>query len=94
MLFSLICHDIEDGFELRKETRPAHLAFLAEHSVCFAGPILSDDESTPIGSIVIIDCEDLNQAKAIAAADPYNLAGLFHAVAVHPFKQVIPEASS
>jgi uncharacterized protein YciI len=94
MLFSLICHDIEDGFELRKQTRPAHLAFLAEHNVCFAGPILSDDESKPIGSIVIIDCEDLNQAKAIAAADPYNLAGLFHAVAVHPFKQVIPEASS
>lgn len=94
MLFSLICHDMEDGFELRKQTRPAHLAFLAEHNTCFAGPILSDDESKPIGSIVIIDCEDLNQAKAIAAADPYNLAGLFHAVAVHPFKQVIPEASS
>jgi uncharacterized protein YciI len=34
----------------------------------------------------------LDQAKAIAAADPYNVAGLFQTVAVHPFKQVIPEA--
>ena len=91
MLFSLICHDVENGFELRKQTRPAHLAFLAEHSVRFAGPMLSD-ESKPIGSIVVIDCEDLDQAKAIAAADPYNVAGLFQTVAVHPFKQVIPEA--
>ena len=92
MLFSLICHDVENGFELRKQTRPAHFAFLAEHSVRFAGPMLSDDESKPIGSIVVIDCEDLDQAKAIAAADPYNVAGLFQTVAVHPFKQVIPEA--
>jgi uncharacterized protein YciI len=43
---------------------------------------------------VVIDCENLAQAKTIAAADPYNLAGLFHSVSVHPFKQVIPEASS
>ncbi len=92
MLFSLICHDVENGFELRKQTRPAHLAFLAEHSVRFAGPMLSDDESKPIGSIVVIDCEDLDEAKAVAAADPYNVAGLFQAVAVHPFKQIIPEA--
>lgn len=94
MLFSLICQDIDNGFDLRKQTRPAHLAFLAEHNVRFAGPILSDDESQPIGSIVVIDCEDLATAKAIAAADPYNIAGLFQTVAVHPFKQVIPEASS
>ena len=56
--------------------------------------MLSDDESTPAGSIVVIDCENLTQAKAIAAADPYNLAGLFETVTVNPFKQVIPEASS
>ena len=94
MLFSLICHDIDDGFELRKQTRPAHLAFLGSQTVRFAGPILSDDESTPIGSIVVIDCENFAQSKTIAAADPFNLAGLFHSVSVHPFKQVIPEASS
>ena len=55
--------------------------------------MLSDDESTPIGSIVVIECSDLEQAKAIAAADPYNLAGLFRSVDVHPFKQVIPEVA-
>ena len=92
MLYALICHDVEDGFELRKQTRPAHLEFLAQHNVRFAGPMLSDDEEKPIGSIVVIDCEDLSQAKAIAAQDPYNQAGLFQSVSVHPFKQVLPEA--
>lgn len=91
MLFALLCRDKDDGFELRKQTRPAHLGFLAAQQVRFAGPMLSDDESTPIGSIVVIECSDLEQAKAIAAADPYNLAGLFRSVDVHPFKQVIPE---
>ena len=94
MLFSIICRDKENGFELRKKTRPAHLAFLTEQSVRFAGPILSDDESTPIGSIIVIECGDLAEARAIADADPYHQAGLFRQVDVQPFKQVIPEESS
>ena len=32
MLFSLICHDIDEGFELRKQTRPEHLAFLGSQT--------------------------------------------------------------
>ena len=94
MLFSIICRDKENGFELRKQTRPAHLTFLTEHSVQFAGPILSDDESTPIGSIIVIECSDLAEARAIADADPYHQAGLFRQVDVQPFKQVIPEENS
>lgn len=93
MLFALICHDVVDGFELRQQTRPAHLEFLASQNVRFAGPMLSDDQTKPIGSIVIIECDDLGAAKVIAAQDPYNKAGLFQSVSVHPFKQVIPEVS-
>ena len=93
MLFSLICHDVEDGFELRQQTRPAHLEFLGGQNVRFAGPILSDDQAKPVGSIVIVECDNLDDAKAIAAEDPYSKAGLFGSVNVHPFKQVIPEVS-
>jgi uncharacterized protein YciI len=42
---------------------------------------------------VIVECDDLDDAKAIAAEDPYSKAGLFSSVNVHPFKQVIPEVS-
>lgn len=93
MQFALICRDVEDGFELRKQTRPAHLEFLESQNVRFAGPMLSDDQTKPIGSIVVIECGDLDTAKAIAAQDPYSKAGLFQSVSVHPFKQVIPEVS-
>jgi uncharacterized protein YciI len=55
---------------------------------------LSDDESTPIGSIIVIECGDLAEARAIADADPYHQAGLFRHVDVHPFKQVILEKNS
>jgi uncharacterized protein YciI len=61
--------------------------------VRFAGPILSDDQTKPVGSIVIVECDNLDDAKAIAAEDPYSKAGLFSSVNVHPFKQVIPEVS-
>ena len=94
MLFALICHDKEDGFELRQQTRPAHLEFLAAQTVRFAGPILSDDQTRPIGSIVVVDCVDMEGARAIAAKDPYNQAGLFRSVSVHPFKQVFPDGAS
>jgi uncharacterized protein YciI len=40
MLFALLCRDKDDGFELRKQTRPAHLEFLAAQQVRFAGPML------------------------------------------------------
>lgn len=93
MLFALICHDVEEGFELRQQTRPAHLEFLGAKNVRFAGPILSDDQAKPVGSIVIVECDNLDDAKAIAAEDPYSKAGLFSSVNVHPFKQVIPEVS-
>ena len=48
----------------------------------------------PIGSIIVIECGDLAEARAIADADPYHQAGLFRHVDVHPFKQVIPEKNS
>ena len=93
MLFAMICQDKEDGFELRQQTRPAHLEFLASQNVRFAGPMLSDDQTKPVGSIVVIECDNLDAAKAIAAQDPYSEAGVFQSVSLHPFKQVIPEAS-
>ena len=92
MLFSIICRDKETASSyVKKPARSSGL--LTEQSVRFAGPILSDDES-PTGSIIVIDCGDLAEAKAIADADPYHQAGLFRHVDVHPFKQVIPEENS
>tara|TARA_X000000950_G_scaffold283405_3_gene384161 strand:- start:955 stop:1239 length:285 start_codon:yes stop_codon:yes gene_type:complete len=92
MLFVLICEDHPDSFELRQQVRPEHLTFLADYDVRFAGPMLSDDEESMVGSVIVIEAENLPAAQNFAAQDPYNLAGLFANVTVKPFKQVIPNA--
>ena len=47
MLFMIISKDHPDSTELRANTRPKHLQYLASHDVHYAGPILSDDETNP-----------------------------------------------
>ncbi|GIS20736.1 MAG: hypothetical protein CM15mP120_26520 [Pseudomonadota bacterium] len=61
MLFMIISKDHPDSTELRANTRPKHLQYLASHDVHYAGPILSDDETKPIGSTIVIEAEDLGQ---------------------------------
>ena len=90
MLFVIIAKDHADSTELRANTRPTHLKHLGRHDVRYAGPMLIDDQTQPIGSVVIVDVADLTAARDFAASDPYSVAGLFAEVNVHPFKQVIP----
>ena len=90
MLFVIIAKDHANSTELRADTRPTHLEYLGRHDVRYAGPMLSDDQTQPIGSVVIVDVADLTAARDFAASDPYSVAGLFTEVSVHPFKQVIP----
>ena len=86
MQFILICEDKADSENLRKATRDAHLAYIGEYEVSFAGPMLSDDGSIMIGSVICLEAED---AEAFAASDPYKAAGLFEKVTIRPFRQVI-----
>jgi hypothetical protein len=41
------------------------------------------------GSLVVLSVDDLAQAQAWAAADPYALAGLFASVTITEWKKVI-----
>ena len=73
MQFILICEDKADSEELRKATRDAHLAYIGEYAVSFAGPMLSDDGTSMIGSVICLDAEDRAAAEAFAASDPYKV---------------------
>ena len=87
--YVLLCRDKPDGFELRAATRPAHLDFMAEAGgvVLLAGPVL-DGEGRSIGSMLVIDVEDTDGARAFAANDPYAKAGLFVETTILPFRPV------
>jgi len=95
MLYALICTDKPNALQVRLDNRPQHLAFLETlgSSLKAAGPF-TDDEGKPSGSLVIIEAESRDAAQAIAARDPYALAGLFASVEIRPWKWLIKNPES
>ena len=91
MLYALICTDNPGGLPLRLETRPAHQEHLRGlgDTLKFAGPFTNEDASEMNGSLLIVEADSLDEAKAIAARDPYAKAGLFADVQVRPWKWTI-----
>ena len=90
MLVALIARDKPGSADVRAENRPAHLEFLKGHAkmVAQAGPLLETDGGM-IGSLIILDVDDLAAAQAFADADPYAKAGLFASVDLIEWKRVI-----
>lgn len=89
MMFALICTDNPGALELRKSTREAHLAYVAETAVVRrAGPFL-DARGEMCGSLVFIEVEDLADAEDWAANDPYARSGLFSSVDIRAWKQTV-----
>ncbi|UWR07221.1 MULTISPECIES: YciI family protein [Ruegeria] len=88
MLIALIARDKDGALQTRLDNRAAHLAYIEETGVVAqAGPLLNGDAM--IGSLVILDVEDLSAAQAWADKDPYAKAGLFTSVELIPWKKVI-----
>ncbi len=92
MLYALTCLDRPDHGAVRAENRAAHLAYLQEHgaAVRFAGPLLAEDNTTMVGSLLLLDLPDRAAVDAFCAGDPYTRAGLFAEVTVRPVRQVLP----
>ena len=89
----LIGHDVSESAELRKRYRPAHLEGIegleAAGRIHFAGPML-DAEGQPLGSIILFEARDLEDARGIAARDPYVCEGVFERHEVREVRQVLP----
>ncbi|MFT4159592.1 YciI-like protein [Shinella sp.] len=97
MHFAFLCKDKPGSLQVRLDTRPEHLAYLnvlnADGKLGFAGPFLGDD-GKPTGSLVVVKAETIEEARRIAADDPYAKAGLFTEVEVKAWNWVFnnPEA--
>lgn len=85
-LFAIECADRPNGFDLRASVRPQHLQFLAGlgDALALAGPF-QDDDGRSIGSLVVVKAGSRAEAEAIAARDPYAVAGLFVSSSVRPW---------
>lgn len=83
--------DRPGALEVRKATRPAHLAWIEtlDPRVKIGGPMLAEDGATPVGSMLVVEAETLDDAKALFAQDPYALAGLWAETTVRPYTWLI-----
>lgn len=90
-LFAFLCTDKPGHLQVRMDTRPAHvehLNALNEKGILkMAGPFL-DGEGKPNGSLVIVETDTIEEARALADADPYTKAGLFQSVEVKAYNWV------
>lgn len=97
-LFVILGHDGPDALAKRPEVRPRHLEHLRPLStagrVVVAGPLFADDGKTPRGSLIVLEAASLDEARALAARDPYVVEGVFARHDVMPFLQVFPEAAA
>lgn len=91
MLFVLICTDKPNSTSIRMEARPRHLAYIEQHKarVAAAGPFTSEDGQVMTGSLIVLEAESLEAARAFSAGDPYVQAGLFSGVEIRPWKWTI-----
>ncbi len=94
MLFTFYCSDKPEGAGVRAANREEHLLFLSElgDRLFLAGPLLSEDGSAMVGTLIIVDCEDMAAARTLAARDPYAKASLFSSVAIKPWRKVLPKS--
>ena len=99
MLYVILGRDAPDSLPIRRRVRPAHLdrveALRAAGRLVLAGPMPAIDGPDPgpagfLGSVIVAEFADLEEARAWANADPYVTDGVFASVEVHPFLQTLP----
>ena len=91
MLFVATCTDKPNTEPLRLETRPKHLAYLKDLGgrVRAGGALLTQDQKSVVGSMLILQGDDEAQILELLARDPYAQVGLFASVEVRPWRQAV-----
>lgn len=92
MFYIIRCYDKPGHQEVRLANRAAHLAYLDGYGdrVYAAGPVMSDDLQSMVGSLIVLDLPDRAAAEGFCVDDPYARAGLFERVEIAPWKRVYP----
>ena len=93
MLYAITLLDKPDGAALRARERPQHKAYLAQiaERIAFAGPLVADDGTAMIGSLLVIDFDSREAVNEWLAREPFTRAGLYAATQVHAFRNLWPQ---
>ena len=92
-LFVVIRKDNPDSAEARKEHLQAHMAYSENNLARFmiGGPMREATDEMPVGSVMIIKAESLDDARAFVNEDPFAKAGAFASTEVYYFKAGLGE---
>jgi len=97
MLFIIYQHDKAGGEAVRAATRDAHFAYLDAHEdkLVLGGALLGENGRTRIGSVLIVNVANLDEALAFSEKEPFRAAGLFDRVEINHMRkgQWNPEAA-
>ena len=85
-LFIVSWMDKPGHLPVRMASREAHLEYVRETGVVRLGGPFLDANGDMAGSMIIIEAQDLETARAWHALDPYRTAGLFETSQVKPWR--------
>ncbi|WP_417264497.1 YciI family protein [Celeribacter sp.] len=87
MLFVIHCLDHPGKVADRLAHYDAHKSYLstAPMTSVVSGPLLADDHEAMIGSMFIVEAESFEAVKEFNANDPFNAAGIWQDIRIHPF---------
>lgn len=90
MHFALVAYDRPNSVARRLEIRPEHLKHLDAlgDQLVLAGPFLND-AGEGVGSIVVVEAENLDEARTLFGRDPFVTQGLFDSITIKPWKLTI-----
>jgi uncharacterized protein len=93
MLYAITRLDKPDAAALRAQVRPEHKTYLAQiaERIAFAGPLVADDGTTMIGTLLVIDFESREDVTAWLHHEPFTRAGLYATTQVHAFRNLWPQ---
>ncbi len=84
MLYIIYQEDRPDGAAVRAAARQEHFDYLDKHQgiLVLGGAMLGDDNTTRIGSVLIVNVPDRAAAEAFSENEPFRKAGLFSSVKI------------
>ncbi|MDT3398067.1 YciI family protein [Streptomyces sp. B1866] len=89
MLWAIHCLDAPGSAPRRTAARPAHSARFREPGArprpVLYGPLVADDGTTAVGSLIIVEAETREEVADYVATDPFTTSGVWQHVVVHAF---------
>jgi hypothetical protein len=90
MLFSVFTLDKANSADKRKSVHGEHVAHLKKAkdygvTITVGGPLMSDDGTSAIGSLMVLEAPDRASAEKFNTADPFHRNGVWGKVEIRRF---------